>query len=119
MQIPDFARPKTSPVRSPDFPACLLPGPHQGNGFGSGVTPPSAVHMENPQSVLLSIRRSNWMITVELKDAYLQLIVLPEPRRYLRFVIAGKVYHVRMLCFGLATAPQVFTRVMAPVSATL
>ena len=31
----------------------------------------------------------------------------------------GKVYQFRVLCFGLSTAPQVFTRVMAPVSAIL
>ena len=29
------------------------------------------------------------------------------------------VYHFKALCFGLSTAPQVFTRVMAPVSAIL
>ena len=31
----------------------------------------------------------------------------------------GKVYQFKVLCFGLSTAPQVFTRVMAPVSAIL
>ena len=31
----------------------------------------------------------------------------------------GEVYHFKVLCFGLSTAPQVFTRVMAPVSAIL
>ena len=31
----------------------------------------------------------------------------------------GKVYQFKVLCFGLSTAPQVFTRVMAPVSTLL
>ena len=31
----------------------------------------------------------------------------------------GKVYQFKVLCFGLSTAPQVFTRVMAPVSVIL
>ena len=31
----------------------------------------------------------------------------------------GKVYQFKVLCFGLSTVPQVFTRVMAPVSAIL
>ena len=39
--------------------------------------------------------------------------------RYLRFVIKGRAYQFRVLCFGLTTAPQVFTRIMAPVSAIL
>ena len=35
------------------------------------------------------------------------------------FVAFGKVYQFKVLCFGLSTAPQVFTWVMAPVSAFL
>ena len=42
-----------------------------------------------------------------------------ESRKFLRFVASGKVYQFKSLCFGLSTAPQVFTRVMAPVSAFL
>ena len=43
----------------------------------------------------------------------------PETRKFLRFVACGKIYQFKVLCFGLSTAPQVFTRVMAPVSAFL
>ena len=35
------------------------------------------------------------------------------------FVFRDWVYQFKALCFGLSTAPQVFTRVMAPVSAIL
>ena len=42
-----------------------------------------------------------------------------DSRKFLRFVAFGKVYQFRVLCFGLSTAPQVFMRVMAPVSALL
>ena len=54
-----------------------------------------------------------------LKDAYLQVPVHPNSRRYLRFVAFGQVYQFKALCFGLSTAPQVFTRVMAQVSTFL
>ena len=37
----------------------------------------------------------------------------------LRFVAFGKVDQFKVLCVGLSMAPQVFTRVMAPVSAML
>ena len=47
------------------------------------------------------------------------LPVHPKSRKFLRFVVFGRVYQFKTLCFGLATAPQVFTRVMAPVSAIL
>ena len=76
-------------------------------------------HMETPWSVLNSIRPGDWMISLDLQDAYLQVPVHRDSRLFLRFVVAGKTYQFRVLCFGLTTAPQVFTRVMAPVSAIL
>ena len=75
-------------------------------------------HMETPQSVLRSIRQGDWMI-LDLQDAYLQVPIHPESRRYLRFTMGGVSYQFRVLCFGLTTAPQVFTRLMAPISAIL
>ena len=60
----------------------------------------SPFHMETIQSVLLSVRQGDWMASIDLKEAY-------------------TVYQFKVLCFGLSTAPQVFTRVMAPVSAIL
>ena len=66
------------------------------------------------QSVLRFIRPGDWMISL-----YLQVPVHRDSRRYLRFVVQGKTYQFRVLCFGLTTAPQVFTRIMAPVSAIL
>ena len=75
--------------------------------------------METPQSVLRSIRPGDWMVSLDLQDAYLQVPVHHDSRRYLRFVVEGRTYQFRVLCFGLTTAPQVFTRIMAPVSAIL
>ena len=75
--------------------------------------------METIQSTLLSVRRGDWMVSLDLKDAYLQIPVHPESRKFLRFMVFGKVYQFKVLCFGLSTAPQVFTRVMAPVSRIL
>ena len=76
-------------------------------------------HMETPQSVQRSIRQGDWMISLDLQDAYLQVPIHPESRRYLRFTMGGVPYQFRVLCFGLTTAPQVFTRLMAPISAIL
>ena len=76
-------------------------------------------HMETPRSVLNSIRPGDWMISLDLQDAYLQVPVHHDSRRFLSFVVAGKTYQFRVLCFGLTTAPQVFTRIMAPVSTIL
>ena len=75
--------------------------------------------METVQSVLSSIRRNDWMVSIDLKDAYLQVPIQQDSRKFLRFVTKEGVFQFRTLCFGLSTAPQVFTRVMAPVSTIL
>ena len=59
------------------------------------------------------------MISLDLQDTYLQVPIHPESRRYLRFTMGGVSYQFRVLCFGLTTAPQVFTRLMTPISAIL
>ena len=79
----------------------------------------SHFQMETIQSVLLSVRQGDWMASIDLREAYLQVPVHPESRRFLRFVAHGRAYQFNALCFGLSTAPQVFTRVMAPVSTIL
>ena len=79
----------------------------------------SHFRMETIQSVLLSVCQGDWMASIDLKEAYLQIPVHPESRRFLRFVAHGQVYQFTALCFGLSNAPQVFSRVLAPVSATL
>ena len=79
----------------------------------------SHFQMETIQSVLLSVRQGDWMASIDLREAYLQVPVHPESRQYLRFVALGRVFQFQALCFGLSTAPQVFTWVMAPVSAIL
>ena len=66
-----------------------------------------------------SIRSFDWMISIDLKDAYLQVPIHPSSKKFLRFVVDGRVYQFKALCFGLSTAPQVFTRIMAPVSSFL
>ena len=76
----------------------------------------SHFRMETIQSVLLSVRQGDWMASIDLKEAYLQVPVHPDSRRFLRFVAQSRVYQFSALCFGLSTAPQVFSRVMAPVS---
>ena len=72
--------------------------------------------METLSSVLLAVRENDFLESIDLKDVYFQVPVHPASRKLLRFVSSGKVYQFKALCFGLSTAPQVFTRVFAPVS---
>ena len=79
----------------------------------------SPFQMETIQSVLLSVRQGAWMASIDLKEAYLQVPVHPASCHFLRFMFQDTVYQFKALCFGLSTALQVLTRVMAPVSAIL
>ena len=72
--------------------------------------------MESSQSVLRSVQKSDWVVSIDLKDAYLQVPIHPDSHKFLCFVVDGTVYQFRAFCLGLSMAPQVFTRAMAPVS---
>ena len=73
--------------------------------------------METVALVLLSVREGNFLASLDLKDAYFQIPIHGSSRKLLRFMSEGTVYQFKALCFGLSTAPQVFTRVFAAVSA--
>ena len=73
--------------------------------------------METVASVLLSVREGDFLASLDLKDAYFQIPIHGSSRKLLRFMSEGTVYQFKALCFGLSSAPQVFTRVFAAVSA--
>ena len=71
------------------------------------------------QSVLLSVSQGDWLASFDLREAYLPVPVHPASRHLLRFLLRDTVYQFQALCFSLSTTPQVFTWIMAPVSAIL
>ena len=73
--------------------------------------------METVASVLLSVREGDFLASLDLKDAYFQIPIHGSSRKLSGFMSEGTVYQFKALCFGLSTAPQVFTRVFAAVSA--
>ena len=72
--------------------------------------------METPRSIRDSLRRDDWLTSIDLKDAYFHVPVHSSSQPFLRFLWRGVVYQFRCLCFGLSTAPHVFTRVFQSVS---
>ena len=69
--------------------------------------------------MLLSVSQGDWLAFFDLREAYIPVTVHPASRPFLRFLLRDTVYQFQALCFGLSTAPPVFTWVMAPVSAIL
>ena len=78
--------------------------------------PKTKFSRETAQTVREAIGREDWMVSLDMKDAYFHVPMHPQSRRYLRIPFNGQVFQFKAMCFGLSTAPQVFTIVIAPVS---
>ncbi len=66
--------------------------------------------MHSIKQVVSQIRSEDWFVTIDLKDAYFQISILPQHRKFLRFAFRGKAYQYRVLSFGLALSPCTFTK---------
>ena len=73
--------------------------------------------MEGLPVVCSLIQPNDFMMKLDLKDAYYSVPVHPEYRRFLRFVFNRKTFEFQCLPFGLKSAPRAFTRLMTPVIA--
>ncbi|KAI2668514.1 Transposon Ty3-G Gag-Pol polyprotein [Labeo rohita] len=60
------------------------------------------------KQVVSHIRSEDWFVTIDLKDAYFHVCILPQHRKFLRFAFRGEAYQYRVLPFGLALSPPHF-----------
>ena len=61
--------------------------------------------------------QNDWMVKIDLKDAYLTCPVHKEHQKYLRFLWKGKLIQFKVMAFGLAVAPRIFTKLLkTPIS---
>ena len=75
--------------------------------------------MEGIRTVKDVIQSRDWLVKLDLKDAYLSVRVDPEYRRWLRFQWQNRTYQFDTLPFGLSSAPFVFTKLLKPAVAIL
>ena len=54
-------------------------------------------------------------VSIDIQDAYLHVPMARSVRKYLRFMVNGRVYQFTCLPFGLATSPREFTKLLRPV----
>ena len=80
-----------------------------------------AIHfkMENIQMALDFTARGDYLVTIDLKDAYFSIPIFVPHRKYLRFLWRNTRYEFTCLPFGYSVAPRVFTKVLKPVIAHL
>ena len=65
------------------------------------------------------VRPQDWVMKVDLKDAYFLVPIHPDHHKYLQFQWEAQIYQFCCLPFGLSCAPRVFTKLMKPVVAFL
>lgn len=54
-------------------------------------------------------------VSVDIKDAYLHVPTFPPYQKFLQFVVEDHHFQFMALLFSLSMAPQVFSRILAPI----
>ena len=76
--------------------------------------------MDHLASIVADLRTGLWGVSLDLTDAYLHIPVRTAHKKFLRFALStGEHYQFTCLCFGLRTAPRVFTKVVTEIGALL
>lgn len=75
--------------------------------------------MDTLRSAIRLTKPNCYMASVDLRDAYYSIPIDEEYQKFLRFQWKGKLFQFTCLPNGLSSAPQLFTKVLKPVYATL
>ena len=75
--------------------------------------------MESVRTVKGLMQKGDWLVKLDLKDAYLSVPIHPAHQKFLKFQWQGSTWQFQSLPFGLSSAPYVFTKLMKSVVATL
>ncbi|KAL1915028.1 uncharacterized protein VTP21DRAFT_7733 [Calcarisporiella thermophila] len=71
--------------------------------------------MEGLPTIRDMIQPGDYLIKVDLSNAYLTIPVHPKSRQYLSFKHRGETYSFKAMPFGLASAPRTFSKLMKDV----
>lgn len=75
--------------------------------------------MQPLRSILGCIREGDLLQSVDLREAYLHVPIHPVHHKYLCFAYANRHFQYRAMPFGLSSAPQMFTKLLVAVAATV
>ncbi|KAM9962817.1 hypothetical protein ACTFIR_005734 [Dictyostelium discoideum] len=71
--------------------------------------------MEGIKNLPSIVKQGYYIVKLDIKKAYLHLLVDPQYRDLFRFVWKGSHYRWKTMPFGLSTAPRIFTMLLRPV----
>ena len=75
--------------------------------------------METLQTALNLLQEGDFLVSVDLKDAYFSIPIHQQHRKYLRFLWKNQRYEFQCLPFGLKSAPRIFTKCTKPIMSAL
>ena len=75
--------------------------------------------METAEIIRNSLTKGEWLVSIDLKDAYFHVPIHPASHHLLQFHVDKRTYQFKALPFGLATAPLEFTRIVQEVKLVL
>lgn len=61
------------------------------------------------------IQPLDYLVSLDLSDAYLHVPIHPDSQHLLRFILGGQHYQWASLPFGISWAPWLFTRITTPI----
>ena len=70
--------------------------------------------MEGLSDLKVLLEPNDFMITIDLSDAYMTLPMEEESRNYLCFQFQDQMFQFCVLPFGLNNAPRAFTKTLKP-----
>ena len=77
------------------------------------VTQVNAYSMRNMDSVLDKLRKARYISKIDLKLAFMQILVAEGSRKYTDFAVSGSgLYQFREMPFVLSNAPKTFSRLI-------
>ncbi|KAG1252706.1 hypothetical protein G6F68_011662 [Rhizopus microsporus] len=72
---------------------------------------PPPFKMETIREVAHLLRKNDYLVSVDLSDAFLHIPVHPDSRKFLRFKWKSQIYQYTTTPFGLAPVPYLFTKI--------
>lgn len=75
--------------------------------------------METLSMVRQVARKNDYMVKIDIQDAYLHVPLHPQSKNLLAFASNGRAYRYNAMAFGYNRAPRTFTKVLRPVVAFL